>query len=192
MNGRVEVAGPEQFRMDEFFREGAGGWNDPREGGHRRRTRSTFGSYAGRATLVPGDGATLARDPLQRLARPERDREVALAAARSSREVFRMTDSSPSRDRPRGNGADRAAGGRTAVHPAGAHAMTVVIECSAPGRPAGLPAAPALLAAFWLRPGGRECLCEVEGEPERWYAQGRRSGAGRRRHPLQNTDGNNR
>jgi uncharacterized protein YbjT (DUF2867 family) len=29
--GRVEIAGPEQFRMDEFFRDALAYWNDPRE-----------------------------------------------------------------------------------------------------------------------------------------------------------------
>jgi uncharacterized protein YbjT (DUF2867 family) len=31
LNGRVEIAGPEQFRMDEFFRDALAYWNDPRE-----------------------------------------------------------------------------------------------------------------------------------------------------------------
>jgi uncharacterized protein YbjT (DUF2867 family) len=31
LNGRVEIAGPEQFRMDEFFRDALAFWNDPRE-----------------------------------------------------------------------------------------------------------------------------------------------------------------
>ncbi|CNF53542.1 NmrA family protein [Mycobacterium tuberculosis] len=31
LNGRVETAGPEQFRMDEFFRDALAYWNDPRE-----------------------------------------------------------------------------------------------------------------------------------------------------------------
>lgn len=31
LNGRVEVAGPERFRMDEFFRDALAYWNDPRE-----------------------------------------------------------------------------------------------------------------------------------------------------------------
>lgn len=31
LNGRVEVAGPERFRMDEFFRNALGAWGDPRE-----------------------------------------------------------------------------------------------------------------------------------------------------------------
>lgn len=31
LNGRVEIAGPEQFRMDEFIRDALAFWNDPRE-----------------------------------------------------------------------------------------------------------------------------------------------------------------
>jgi hypothetical protein len=31
LNGRVEVAGPEQYRMDEFFRQALAARNDPRE-----------------------------------------------------------------------------------------------------------------------------------------------------------------
>ncbi|GAA1880084.1 SDR family oxidoreductase [Actinomadura bangladeshensis] len=31
LNGRVEIAGPERFRMDEFFRDALAFWNDPRE-----------------------------------------------------------------------------------------------------------------------------------------------------------------
>ncbi|TDD89495.1 SDR family oxidoreductase [Actinomadura darangshiensis] len=31
LNGRVETAGPERFRMDEFFRDALAYWNDPRE-----------------------------------------------------------------------------------------------------------------------------------------------------------------
>ncbi|MEU5990064.1 SDR family oxidoreductase [Spirillospora sp. NPDC047418] len=31
LDGRVEIAGPEQFRMDEFIRDALAFWNDPRE-----------------------------------------------------------------------------------------------------------------------------------------------------------------
>ncbi|GAA2806469.1 SDR family oxidoreductase [Nonomuraea dietziae] len=58
LNGRVEVAGPEQFRMDEFFREALAGWNDPREVVTDPHALY-FGSTPGERTLVPGDGATL-------------------------------------------------------------------------------------------------------------------------------------
>ncbi|MFI6986895.1 SDR family oxidoreductase [Nonomuraea wenchangensis] len=71
LNGRVEVGGPEQYRMDEFFREALAAWGDPREVVADERARY-FGSVPGERTLVPGDGARLgqvsyrdwlARDP---------------------------------------------------------------------------------------------------------------------------------
>ncbi|GLW12068.1 LysR family transcriptional regulator [Microtetraspora sp. NBRC 13810] len=57
LNGRTEVAGPERFRMDEFFREALAAWGD-------RRVVVTdphahyFGSEVTERSLVPGDGAT--------------------------------------------------------------------------------------------------------------------------------------
>jgi uncharacterized protein YbjT (DUF2867 family) len=71
LNGRVEVAGPEQFRMDEFFRMALAAWDDPREVVTDPQARY-FGSVPGERTLVPGDGATLGqiryRDWLDRAA----------------------------------------------------------------------------------------------------------------------------
>jgi uncharacterized protein YbjT (DUF2867 family) len=58
LNGRIEIAGPEQFRMDEFFREALAGWGDPREVVTDPHARY-FGSTPGERTLVPDDGATL-------------------------------------------------------------------------------------------------------------------------------------
>ncbi|RVX45039.1 uncharacterized protein YbjT (DUF2867 family) [Nonomuraea polychroma] len=58
LNGRVEVGGPEQFRMDEFFREALAAWGDPREVVTDPQARY-FGSVPSERTLVPGDGATL-------------------------------------------------------------------------------------------------------------------------------------
>ncbi|MET7337310.1 SDR family oxidoreductase [Nonomuraea sp. NPDC005650] len=58
LNGRVEVGGPEQFRMDEFFREALAIWGDPRQVVADPHARY-FGSELGERTLVPGDGATL-------------------------------------------------------------------------------------------------------------------------------------
>ncbi|MFI6394864.1 SDR family oxidoreductase [Nonomuraea sp. NPDC050547] len=60
LNGRVEVAGPEQSRMDEFFREALAAWGDPREVVTDPRARY-FGSVPGERTLVPGDDAVLGR-----------------------------------------------------------------------------------------------------------------------------------
>ncbi|MGV9307066.1 SDR family oxidoreductase [Nonomuraea sp. NPDC003727] len=71
LNGRVEVAGPEQFRMDEFFREALAAWGDSREVVTDPQARY-FGSVPGERTLVPGEGATLGqtryRDWLDRTA----------------------------------------------------------------------------------------------------------------------------
>ena len=58
LNGRVEIAGPEQFRMDEFFRDVLAGWGDPRQVVTDPHAHY-FGSELGERTLVPGDGATL-------------------------------------------------------------------------------------------------------------------------------------
>lgn len=57
LNGRVEVAGPERFRMDEFFRDVLAGWQDTREVVTDPRARY-FGAEVGERTLLPGDGAT--------------------------------------------------------------------------------------------------------------------------------------
>ncbi|WP_370024668.1 SDR family oxidoreductase [Planotetraspora sp. GP83] len=58
LNGRVEIAGPEQFRMDEFFRQALAAWGDPREVVTDPHARY-FGSELSERSLVPGDGATL-------------------------------------------------------------------------------------------------------------------------------------
>jgi uncharacterized protein YbjT (DUF2867 family) len=58
LNGRVEVAGPEQFRMDEFFRDVLTAWDDPREVVTDPHARY-FGAELGERTLVPGAGAVL-------------------------------------------------------------------------------------------------------------------------------------
>jgi uncharacterized protein YbjT (DUF2867 family) len=57
LNGRVEVAGPEQSQMDEFFRDALAAWSDPRKVVADPQARY-FGSVPGERTLVPGDGAT--------------------------------------------------------------------------------------------------------------------------------------
>ncbi|MGW3810843.1 SDR family oxidoreductase [Micromonospora sp. NPDC005113] len=58
LNGRVEVAGPEQFRMDEFFRNVLAAWGDTREVGTDPHARY-FGAELSERSLVPGDGAIL-------------------------------------------------------------------------------------------------------------------------------------
>ncbi|MDA0633305.1 SDR family oxidoreductase [Nonomuraea sp. MCN248] len=58
LNGRVETAGPEQFRMDEFFREALASWDDPRDVVTDPHARY-FGSELRERSLVPDDGAAL-------------------------------------------------------------------------------------------------------------------------------------
>jgi uncharacterized protein YbjT (DUF2867 family) len=56
INGVVEVAGPEQFRLDEFIRRGLSARHDPRvvvTDSHARY----FGIELGERSLLPGDGA---------------------------------------------------------------------------------------------------------------------------------------
>ncbi|MEU1392448.1 MULTISPECIES: SDR family oxidoreductase [unclassified Nonomuraea] len=60
LNGRTEVAGPEQFRMDEFFRDALAGLGDPREVVTDEHARY-FGSELTERSLVPDDDATLGR-----------------------------------------------------------------------------------------------------------------------------------
>jgi uncharacterized protein YbjT (DUF2867 family) len=59
VNGIVEVAGPEQFRLDELIRRGLEERDDPREVVTDPDARY-FGAKLDERTLVPGDGATLA------------------------------------------------------------------------------------------------------------------------------------
>jgi uncharacterized protein YbjT (DUF2867 family) len=58
VNGVVEVAGPEQFRLDELVRKGLTARQDPREVVPDPQARY-FGAVLGERTLVPGDGARL-------------------------------------------------------------------------------------------------------------------------------------
>ncbi|TDC96656.1 SDR family oxidoreductase [Nonomuraea deserti] len=60
LNGRTEIAGPEQSRMDEFFREALAGWGDPREVVTDPHARY-FGSELGERSLVPLGDATLGK-----------------------------------------------------------------------------------------------------------------------------------
>ena len=58
LNGRVEVAGPERFRMDEFFRDALAARHDPREVVADPHARY-FGAELSEGTLVPGGDAIL-------------------------------------------------------------------------------------------------------------------------------------
>ncbi|MFI7107117.1 SDR family oxidoreductase [Nonomuraea sp. NPDC050227] len=64
LNGRTEVAGPEQYRMDEFFRDALAGLGDPREVVTDEHARY-FGSELTERSLVPGDDAALGRTTYQ-------------------------------------------------------------------------------------------------------------------------------
>ncbi|WP_440064683.1 SDR family oxidoreductase [Streptosporangium sp. OZ121] len=59
VNGRVEVAGPERFRMDGFFLDALAAWDDPREVVADPHARY-FGAELAEGSLVPeGDDAIL-------------------------------------------------------------------------------------------------------------------------------------
>ncbi len=58
LNGMTEVAGPERFRMDEFFKDALALRGDPRPVVTDPHARY-FGTELGERTLLPGDGATL-------------------------------------------------------------------------------------------------------------------------------------
>ncbi|MFI6734899.1 SDR family oxidoreductase [Nonomuraea sp. NPDC050451] len=58
LNGRVEVGGPENVRMDEFFRDALAAWGDARTVVSNPQARY-YGSVPGERTLVPGEGAVL-------------------------------------------------------------------------------------------------------------------------------------
>ena len=58
VNGTIEIAGPETFRLDEFVRHGLDAGSDPREVVTDPRALY-FGGRPSERTLVPGDGARL-------------------------------------------------------------------------------------------------------------------------------------
>jgi uncharacterized protein YbjT (DUF2867 family) len=60
LNGRIEVAGPDRFRMDEFFRDALAARHDPREVVTDPRARY-FGAELSEGTLLPGRDAILAQ-----------------------------------------------------------------------------------------------------------------------------------
>ena len=60
VNGTVEVAGPERFRLDELIRQGLRALNDPREVVADPRARY-FGAELTERTLVPNDDAQLGK-----------------------------------------------------------------------------------------------------------------------------------
>ncbi|QFG23706.1 SDR family oxidoreductase [Actinomadura sp. WMMB 499] len=58
LNAAIEIAGPRQYRMDEFFREALAALGDPREVVTDPDARY-FGAVMRDGDLVPGDGAAL-------------------------------------------------------------------------------------------------------------------------------------
>lgn len=64
VNGTVEVAGPERFRLDELIRRYLSSRHDPREVVTDPDARY-FGALLGEQTLLPGDDAMLARTPFE-------------------------------------------------------------------------------------------------------------------------------
>jgi uncharacterized protein YbjT (DUF2867 family) len=58
LNGRREIAGPERFQMDEFFRNALAGWGDPREVVTDPHALY-FGSEVSRRSLVPLDDSAV-------------------------------------------------------------------------------------------------------------------------------------
>jgi uncharacterized protein YbjT (DUF2867 family) len=63
LNGIVEIAGPDQFRLDELIREGLKARNDPREVVTDPHARY-FGIAPSERTLLPGDDAHIAETRL--------------------------------------------------------------------------------------------------------------------------------
>ena len=109
VNGTVEVAGPEQFRLDELIRRGLSARNDPREVIADPHARY-FGAELSERTLVPGDDAQLGEtrfeDWLSRSAQSDPDYESAVpavAALRRSQRPSKITNSASAKchlDRP--------------------------------------------------------------------------------------------
>jgi len=64
VNGIVEIAGPEQFRLDELVRRSLDAQNDPRQVIADPHARY-FDAELKERTLVPGDGASLAETRLE-------------------------------------------------------------------------------------------------------------------------------
>ncbi|MFI6299266.1 SDR family oxidoreductase [Nonomuraea sp. NPDC050790] len=56
LNGHRQIAGPTQYRMDDFFRQALAAWGDPREVVTDPQAQY-YGTVPGERTLVPDDGA---------------------------------------------------------------------------------------------------------------------------------------
>lgn len=150
LNGRIEIAGPTRYRMEEFFRKALAAWGDSRE-----VVADPLARYSGRVlnerSLVPGEGAQLGtityRDWLGQSTEKEKGRTMDDPGSNAAKSPLTLLqDVEPP------------------FVPAGAHAMTVIIEYppGSPGSPAHRHPGP----AFGLVLEG-ELLLELEGEPER-------------------------
>jgi uncharacterized protein YbjT (DUF2867 family) len=64
LNGTIEVAGPQQFRLDEIIRRALGARKDPRKVVADPEARY-YGATLGERTLLPGDGARLGEVTLE-------------------------------------------------------------------------------------------------------------------------------
>ena len=93
VNGIVEVAGPEQFRLDEFIRRGLETRDDPREVIADPEARY-FGARLDERTLVAGDDASLAETHFEDWLSQSTDKQASLTTPRRSRETH-------NRSRPR-------------------------------------------------------------------------------------------
>jgi uncharacterized protein YbjT (DUF2867 family) len=81
VNGTIEVAGPEQFRLDEFIRRGLSARHDPRQVIGDPRARYA-GAEVDDRTLMPGDGARLAPTRFEAwLSRPTAGQHAALSSS---------------------------------------------------------------------------------------------------------------
>ena len=67
LNGTVEIAGPDQFRLDELIRRDLAALNDPREIISDPHARF-FGGELSERTLVPDNGCPTRRDAFRKLA----------------------------------------------------------------------------------------------------------------------------
>jgi uncharacterized protein YbjT (DUF2867 family)/quercetin dioxygenase-like cupin family protein len=153
VNGITEVAGPEQFRLDELIRQGLAVRNDPRTVLTDPHDRY-YGIEVGERTLIPSDGAVIGDIRFSDwLTRPGRGSAMTdtQPAAETSSTTWQTALTVLQEAKP-------------PFIPAGADVMTVVIEFS-PGDPGTPPHRHSGPAVGYMLEG--EMLFELEGEPPR-------------------------
>ena len=84
LNGTVEIAGPEQFRFDEFISRGLSARNDPREVIADPHA-SYFGTELSERSLVPDDGALIGETRFADWLNQSTNQPTAVAAASQRR-----------------------------------------------------------------------------------------------------------